>query len=115
MSQFFFENNDVLNFLVEPFFRFFTYDSYVIFFTLKRFYHEPLLARKIEQSLPACTFLTLNKYPSYPTAFQNDLNEREKFGWKNKKFKLHFLAEKVTYTENPKSEGGPSLRIFLIH
>lgn len=61
MSQFFFENNDVLNFLVELFFRFFTYDSYVIFFILKRFYHEPLLARKIEQSLPACTFLTLNK------------------------------------------------------
>lgn len=31
----------------------------------------------------------------------------EKFGCKNKKFKLHFLAEKVKYTENPKSEGGP--------
>ena len=30
MSQFFIENDDVLNFIVEIFFRFFTYDSYVI-------------------------------------------------------------------------------------
>ena len=30
MSQFFFENDDVLNFIVELFLRFFTYDSYVI-------------------------------------------------------------------------------------
>lgn len=37
MSQFFFENDDVLNFIVELFFRFFTYASYVICCIVKRF------------------------------------------------------------------------------
>jgi len=74
--------NDVLNFIVRLFLDFLRTIPMLFCCTAKRFSHEPLLAWKIEQSLPTCTFLTLNQL-SYPIAFQNDLNEPEKFGWKN--------------------------------
>ena len=78
----------------------------LFFCIVKRFYHEPLLARKIEQSLPACTFLTLNKLSILSYCLSKWSSWTRKIWLEEQKVQIAFSSWKSDIHRKPQVRGG---------